>query len=194
MLNPIEGDTVFTILCLDALGQFDTHQVSINVTAPGFCSTDVYPPGLARANGVYRNFNDGFDFGQSTNASFLANIGINTFLTLSDFSFPQADSRRRIALVDAPSNFNLMAVTTISISECPGDFTETATCLFEVNNNSNMFFSTRPSDADSFFCVLDPQQVYYINYITTPDPYNEPPSCNDDEPDCAVFYAKVFMN
>ena len=194
MLSPIENDTVFTMLCVDAFGKFDIHQVSINVTAPGFCTTDVYPPGLIRVNGVYRNYNDGFNFGESTNASFLANISINSFLTLSDFSFPQPDSRRRIALVDAPSNFNLMAISTISISECPGDFTETATCVFEVNNNSNVFFSTRPSDAGSFYCMLDPEQAYYINYITTPDPYNEAPSCVNDEPDCAIFYAEVFMN
>jgi hypothetical protein len=194
-LSPLESNTQFTLLCTDAFGQFDIHQVDITVTEPSFCSTDVYPDGLFRIDADYAFFNDGFNFGESTNATFLANVHNDNFLTLSDFSFPQVNARRRIIMAPAPTNFNLISQGTISVSECPGDFSETATCVFTVSNTTNLFFSTKPSDADSFFCLLDPEQTYYINYITTPDPYNEPPECaNQNHTSCAFFYAEGIMN
>ncbi|MFC3195281.1 hypothetical protein ACFODZ_13595 [Marinicella sediminis] len=195
-LAAIESNTTFTLMCIDSSGQFDLHQVDITVTAPGFCTTEVYPPGLARVDGVYANYNDGVEFGNSTNVTFEANIAISTFLTLSEFSFDQPDTRRRITLVTAPTNYDPIEAGTISVSTCPGDFSQTAECVFNVTNNSTLFFSTRPSDAGSpfNFCILDPTQSYYINYITTPDPYNQAPNCANGAQSCAFFYSEAVMN
>ncbi|MCX7554698.1 hypothetical protein OS175_12480 [Marinicella sp. S1101] len=154
------------------------------------------PMGLIPVNGSYQFFNDGFGFGESTNSRFLAPVSTNEYLSLAEFSFSDADTRRRIVFNDAPTSENLIDEATISISQCPGDFTESATCVIPVNNNSNVFFSTRPSDlGDPLYCVLDPEKSYYFNLIMSPDPFNTIPSC--DEPtdtQCSAFYAEALMN
>lgn len=160
------------------------------------CTTDVYPPGLFRENGTYEQYNDGEPFGVSTNTSFLLDIRINRFVVLDNFSYPQVNAWRRIVFVDAPTNHNMMHVGTISVSECPGDFSETATCRISVHNNKTIFVTTRPGDSDiDPFCKLDPNKSYYINYVLTDDPYNGMPECADvTDTVCAMFYSETLLS
>jgi|GEM_PF-2121527 len=184
----VQHDTVLTLEC-DAL----TETLDLSYTVQ--CDPSMYPPGLTMVEDVYANINDGFPFGESTNASFLLNIWNTQFVALSDFSFPVDDEIRRIVFVDAPTSHNHMDSGTVSISACPGDFSEeTATCVLPVHNNSTLFISTRDSDplsAAPGYCRVDPRQTYYINYVTSPDPYGEAPSClSPDDNNCAMFYSE----
>lgn len=183
----VDQDTVLALNC-DALVE------TLDITYTLQCDASVHPPGLTMVEDVYANINDGFPFGESTNASFLLNIWNTQFVSLSDFSLPTAETSRRIVFVDAPTSHNHFNTGTVSISECPGDFSETATCVLPVHNNATLFISTRtedPFDGQPTFCRLDPRRTYYINYVTSPDPFNEPPSCNDaDDDNCAMFYSE----
>lgn len=181
-------DTVLTLTC-DGLVE------TIDVTYTLLCDPSMHPPGLTMVEDVYANINDGFPFGESTNTSFLLNIWNTQFVSLSDFSLPTEETTRRIVFVDAPTSHNHMDTGTVSVSECPGDFSdETATCVLPVHNNSTLFISTKASDPLSEspgFCRLDPRKTYFINYVTSPAPYDEPPSCQAaGAEDCAMFYSE----
>lgn len=182
----ITQNTVLTLAC-DALTE------RVNVAFSLMCDESVHPPGLRMAEGTYAEFNDGFGFGESTNASFLLDIPTNSFFALSGFSLPTENVRRRIVFVDAPTNRTQMDGGTVSVSECPGDFSESATCVFSVNNMSTLFFSTRPSEELDVYCVLDPTKTYFINYVTSQDPYSVPPTCRADGTRCAMFYSESLV-
>jgi hypothetical protein len=184
-------DAVVTLTCSTA-----TRNVNVTYNENSSCDSSVYPSGLNRVNSTYAENNDNFNFGESTNATFLLDVGNSQFATLSNFSYPQSNARRRVVFAPAPTNHNLMDVSTISVSECPGDFTNGgATCLFEnVHNQSTLFFSTRSSDIGSAFCVLDPAKTYYINYVTSPAPYSISPSCaSAGDQVCAFFYSESAL-
>jgi len=194
MSSNLNGDTSGAAYVVD----FDEHLIFKNGYNPSLnnCLSLERPTGVSPVNGKYRHYNGGFNFAESTNSVFLARVETNQYLTLSDFTFPTQDARRRINFSDAPSNENLMAIATISVSECPGDFTTSATCSMQVSNSSTAFFSTRDSDAqNSMYCVLDPEKNYFFNLIMTPEPFVIPPEC--DEPsatNCAAFYNESVMN
>lgn len=178
--------TQLTLTC-DALVE------TVDVVFSLMCDESVFPPGLRMIEGTYSEINDGFPFAESTNASFLLEIPINGFYTLSDFSFPYENARRRIVFVDAPTSHVMMDGGTVSVSECPGDFSDAATCVFSVTNMSTLFFSTRPSEDLDRYCVLDPAKTYFINYVTSTDPYAVPPSCRADGTRCAMFYSEAAL-
>ena len=155
----------------------------------------MYPHGLRVVNGRYKDINDGFPFSESTNTSFLLNMNTFSFYALSGFSFPVEDTRRRIVFEDAPTNVNLMFKGAMSISVCPGDFSETAQCVMQVNNSKTLMFSTRASDDPERFCKLDPEKVYFANFAHSPEPGVQPAKCaNDSHTKCAMFYTEALLN
>lgn len=155
------------------------------------CSNVTYPPGLSQVIGIYRDFNSGNNFGETTNTALLANVNTSDYLVLSDFSMPTPDFRRRMIFNNAPTNVNLMADATVSISECPGDFTAAATCTMPVNNQSVLFFSNITDDENHpsrDYCILDSEKTYFYNLIMSLDPFNTEPTCNDvNDTECAAF-------
>ena len=192
-LTPVvEVDTTLTVTCDNP--QFAMVSTALEVhMEQSTCSNTIYPPGLSIVTGAYANYNDGFDFGTTTNASFELTLSTNQFAALSGVSLP-ANFRRRVVLTDPPTQ-RLIEQATISVSTCPGDFTESgAVCLMVVDNSSNLFFSTRPEDADHpiNFCVLEPDTPYYINYVTSPSPYTNAPNCQGSN-SCTIFYSEAAM-
>lgn len=201
---PLQNDATFTLNCIKASNS-STHSLAVNITTDngggggGSCSTSVYPPTLTRKNGVYRDYNDGFDFGESTNASFMLDISNNQFYTLSGFSLlgnSNLNIRRKITLVDAPTQRQIDQ-STMSISECPGDFTQSATCVIPISAtlpNSLVKFSTLPSDDPNVYCILDPSKTYYVNFVNSPNPYTSLPSCrNGSHTACTIFYSEGVL-
>ena len=170
------------------------NNVTVHVDLQDQCTTSVYPPGVNRIDVLYTSLtNSGLPFGQSTNSEATVNFNINTFVAASGFSLPTADVRRRMTFEDAPTNINQALVSSISVSECPGDFTKTATCVKnDVSRGQTMLFSTKQSDVgDDTICSLDHTKTYYINYIHTGDPYNGQSRCsNINHQTCALFYAE----
>ncbi|WP_223787063.1 hypothetical protein [Marinicella meishanensis] len=166
--------------------------VNVTFNANSSCSPTVYPAGLERVEKVYTEINDGQPFGVSTNTDVLEDIGIGQFLSVSGFSLNQTNFRRRIVFEQAPTNHRLMENATISVAECPGDFSETAQCVKAVNNFSNMFFSTNPADNPALYCLMDKDTVYYFNIVLSNDPYNVTPECNNPVHEvCAIFYTET---
>ncbi len=188
----IDQDTVLTLTC-DSL----QRTVSVTYTQNSSCTTSIYPAGLSIVQATYASRNDDQPFGVSTNTSFELDMQNTTFHSLSGFSFPQADSRRRINLVDAPTQRQIDQ-STMSISECPGDFSPTAACVIPISTslpNSVVLFSTKPADNPDFFCILDPTKTYYANFVNSPDPYNVTPSCAiGSNIACTVFYSENLQN
>ncbi len=186
----ITQNTTVTMTC-DGI----TRNVSVTYdenTNPN-CSSSVFPQGLNRVQATYQSVNDGFGFGESTNTSFLLDASVTSFVTLSGFKFDQVNTRRRVVFADAPTSSRLMGTGTMSISECPGDFTNTAECVFEVNNTSTLLFSTNSADP-SAFCKLDPTKTYYANYIHSADPYNITPTCQSPtNQTCGFFYTETEL-
>ncbi len=157
------------------------------------CTSAIYPPNLLIEDGLYSEFNDGYPFGQSTNTNFIADISTNEFLSLSGFNLTTPNTRRRIVSEVAPVNYNPMDQGTISVSRCPGDFSETAVCRFVVNTFSVLLFSTNQNDDPGTYCILDPAKTYYINYVMSADPYVELPTClNQAHQSCAIFYIELI--
>lgn len=169
--------------------------VTVTYTQNSSCSTNIYPAGVSIVQATYQSINDNEPFGVSTNTSFLLDMSIGSFHSLSGFKFDQVNARRRVVFSEAPTNFRLMSSGTMSISECPGDFTSTAACVIPVNNGSTVLFSTRASDTSSAFCKLDPTKTYYANYIHSPNPGVVSPSCaSSQNQTCAMFYTETELN
>ena len=175
-----------------ALGGVASETKTFSVAGGGSCSSNNYPPNYEPVFASYESINDGFGFGQSTNASFLLNIELDQFVALSDFGTTQTNFRRRIVFVDSPTNYNLFWQALITVSHCPGDFTANAVCSMVVHDSSTLHFSTNPNDDPGFYCILDPNESYYINYVLTPDPYTTGSRChNISHTECALFYSEA---
>ena len=180
-------DTTISLTC-------DGIERSVNVIFSNNTNCPAMPSGLTRVNQPYSSFNDGFNFGESTNASFELQLRETEFATLSNFSYEVANERKRLVFTDAPPSLGIMGAATISISECPGDFTSAALCVMEVNNASTVRITTRPQDSTGgLVCKVVPGESYYINYIMSPAPYTSPPNCAAPiNGRCTVFYAESF--
>jgi hypothetical protein len=200
-VEALQADTALTLNCVQA-SDLSTHSLTvlIKVVAGGGnnCTAAVFPPNLTRITGVYSQYNDGVDFGESTNTSFELDIPNTHFFALSGFSLTgnsQLNVRRKIILADAPTQRQIDQ-STMSVSECPGDFSNTATCVIPISTtlpHSRVNFSTVPSDDPAVFCILDPTKTYYVNFVNSPDPYNTPPSCRIGHSACTVFYSEGLV-
>lgn len=187
----ISEDTTLTLNCD---GQIATVDVDYSLNAG--CTTGVYPTGgssqtLAVVQDTYDNINDGQPFGASTNTSFELSFGTDEFVTLTGFSLPTDNTRRRMVFENAPTNYNLMSSATMSVSECPGDFTSSALCVIQVTNTSTVFMTTDHTSPQSW-CHLDHNKTYYINFVLTPSPYTQQPACaSSQHSTCAIFYTEA---
>jgi hypothetical protein len=172
-------------------GAAGSRTVNVDFNENSSCSTSVYPPGLTRLSGTYEQYNDQSSFGTDTDASFELSIQTSQFAALSGVTL-QSNFRRRIVFTDPPTQ-QLMSQGMIAVSECPGD--SGALCKFVVDNNSTVFFSTRPEDVNSplNYCVMDPTKTYYFNYVTSPSPYTTQPSCQSGTT-CTFFYGEAVLN
>ncbi len=185
----IDENTEITLTC----GSLSST-VTVTYTQNASCTTAIYPAGLNIIQATYESVNDNQPFGASTNTSFLLNMSVTEFHTLSGFSFPQTEARRRVVFADAPTSFRLMGQGTMSVSECPGDFSNTAVCVIPVHNSKTVLFSTRASDSSASFCKLDPTKTYFVNYVHSADPYNVTPTCASSlNQTCAMFYTETEL-
>lgn len=186
----INADTVMTLNCNGV-----TRTVTVTYSSIEGCENTTFPPGLTMVQGSYETYNDEQPFGASTNITFELDISNTQFYALSGFSLPadtQFNIRRRITLEDAPTQRQINQ-STMSISECPGDFSpQSATCVIPISGSlptSIAKFSTVPTD-DNTFCILDPSKTYYANFVNSPSPFTQPPSCELGHSACTIFYAE----
>ena len=183
----VSANTQLTLTCNGEVANF-------NITYSGSssnCTTSVYPPGLTLETYTYQSINDGFGFGEDNNTDVVVNISNNRFAAISGFGSSQTNFRRRMDFVSPPTNYNQASQTTVAISECPGDFSNTAICSKVVSAFRSMKFSTNPADNPAIYCILDPTKTYYMNVVNSEDPYNIAPYCtNSAHSTCAIFYTE----
>lgn len=154
------------------------------------------PVGLnvASFNYVY-DLNDGIEFGVSTNTDVLINLYNSSYGVASNFTYPATPNfRRRIDFVSAPTSHNSTHLSTVSISQCPGDFSETAVCTKVIESFRSMSFSNNVNDNPLLYCILTPGKTYYLNVVNSSDPYNIAPSCDDmSDTNCALFFTETSL-
>ena len=84
------------------------------------------------------------------------------------------------------------------MSECPGDFTESAVCTMTVTQSATLLMSTRPEDSGlEYYCRLEPGRTYYLNVVASQMPFDVPPSCSDlpayDPSRCALLFSETLL-
>lgn len=172
----------------------DSANFSITYSNNSDCSTSVYPQGLTIDNMTYGSINDGFSFGEDVDTDVLINIQNTHFASVSGFTLAFPNFRRRMDFVTPPTTHKKAVQSTVTISECPGDFSGTAVCSKVMESFRSMSFSTIPTDNPLLYCILDPSKTYYMNVINSPDPYNVSPRCQDlSDSTCAVFYTETEL-
>ncbi|MGJ8664005.1 MAG: hypothetical protein ACSHWU_10150, partial [Marinicella sp.] len=161
-----------------------------------FCIDVDTPPGISAANFNYvLDLNDGLEFGVSTNTDVLINLFNTHYAVASNFTYPDTPNfRRRLDFVSAPTSHNKAHLSTVSISLCPGDFSETAVCSKVVESFRSMSFSSDTNDNPSLYCILEPGKTYYMNVINSSSPYTITPSCDDmSDSNCALFFTETSL-
>lgn len=140
----------------------------------------------------YTLLNDGFPFGTSNDTNAIANFRVDQYLEISDLRTDQENFRRKLQFYPTPSNLNSPYVLTMSISECPGDFTVTAVCTrsIVVTTFPQVRVSTYPNDDPNTFCLIETNKSYYLNFIHDQFPFDGAPGrCGfTSNNECAVFF------
>lgn len=176
----------------------DNTQVVLNlVEGSNGPNCDLIPPlpnNLSQMNVNYTSINDGYPFGTSTNGSALLTMSNSRYAAMSEFIMPMQPFRRRIVFEDPPTSHNQADQSIISISLCPGDFSTTAKCVFNIPATSTLRISTFSDDDPDFYCLLVPGQTYYLNAINSPDPYNIQPYCAvSGNTECSLFFSETGL-
>jgi len=181
----VSQNATITLTCGTA-----SRSISIFYSDNSGCSSTVFPTGLNRVNATYASINDGQPFGVSTTASALITLNLNQFGTYSGFKIPSGVSNfeRRIDLVSPPGGSNEINQATITVSECPGDFTAAAACTRVTGQFDTWRFTTDTGANTNFFCIMDPNKTYYFNVIMSDAPYTNSPSCKTSSSNCSIFY------
>lgn len=164
------------------------------------CSDEVFPPDVRRIAVEYESIpNARRPFGESTNGGRLIEFGEGRFMTVR-FQTPNAPFRRRLVFVDAPTSHNfpdwLNNGAVVTISRCPGDFAPEGACRLEyATRGRDLKISTHADEADAIWCKLEADETYYLNFISTGEPYSRAPTCRDspayDSRHCAVFFSET---
>ncbi|MCX7552643.1 hypothetical protein OS175_02030 [Marinicella sp. S1101] len=162
------------------------------------CASTVLPNNLTEGpvQTDYTLLNDGFPFGTNDDTNAIADFNVTQYMEISGFSTSQTNFRRKLQFFPTPSNFNSPFATTMSISRCPGDFNpSTAICtrLFVTTQFPQVRISTNPSDDPNTFCVIQPGQSYYLNFLHDNDPFDQTPGRCGFQTDsrCAVFFNEL---
>ena len=195
----ITEDTIVSLTC-DSL---PTKSVTIDYTegVDPSCASVQYPPlSPNKVEMSYAEGNDGFNFGESTGATLVEAFRTDQFLALSNFYISESNFRRRLSSFPAPTDQRPSYAMTYSVSECPGDFSQSAICTGVVYGTTTgaIKFSTRSSDInDSSFCSMVKDKKYYLNFVHDFDPNNNSvqPRCGfETDNACAVFTSEIDIN
>ncbi|WP_267176139.1 hypothetical protein [Marinicella marina] len=161
------------------------------------CATVPSPPLISQPplRLTYTEINDGFPFGESTSTNVVANFTINQHVEIADLFTDQVNFRRKLQFYPTPSNYNSPFWVSLSISECPGDFTETAVCnrVLVPVQFPQVRVSTYPDDPTDTYCVIEPGKSYYLNMLHDQDPFDEVAGRCAFQPDstCAVIFGEI---
>ncbi|MFK8003800.1 MAG: hypothetical protein AB8H86_29830 [Polyangiales bacterium] len=166
-------------------------------TAPT-CDDIERPPLLNRTTlrTSYTELNEGHPFGTSNDTNARATFHIGASAEISGFSTPQENFYRILGFVPSPSSLNASHIVTVSISECPGDFTSTATCVVQVSpmGFSQLRVTTNQSETNPTVCVIEANKVYYLNMIHDRFPFDDIPGrcSNESNQTCTVFFSETL--
>ena len=191
----VTQNTVVTLTC-DSL---TPKSVTINYSVGNpNCSSSVIPSGLSAKNIDYTVMNQGFSFGTNTNTNAIETFSTSQYLAISDLSTTNPNLRRSIQFYQNPTNLKPNWYVTMSISECPGDFTNAATCkkLIYPAQEPSMYVSTNQSDNPNIYCIIEPNKSYYLNFVHDNDPYDSTPGrcAFTSDTVCSIFFNESHLN
>jgi hypothetical protein len=185
----------------DSILTFNIQNESIELSTvnsiPADCNHIQTPPllNLSPIQTSYSNANGGQAFGTSTGTNAIINFSIHQYLQLSDFGTSQINFYRKLQFYPAPSNLNSSYINVVSISECPGDFTQSATCLATVAGAgfSQIKITTDPNADENEYCKIEPGASYYMNIIHDQFPFDtqEGRCAFTTNQTCAIFFNEL---
>jgi hypothetical protein len=174
----ISSTTTYALSCSNQFGTTN-RQVTVTVTTDPVdpsCAGISMPPLLSQSpvQMTYTAANGGQPFGTSTGTNLIVDFNINQYLELSGFSTSEVNFYRKLQFYPTPSSSNATHVNVVSVSECPGDFTESATCLATVAGSgySQMKITTNPNETGSDYCKIERNKSYYLNIIHDQYPFD----------------------
>lgn len=181
------------IVCHIKNSSTETKTIAVAVDGGTSCSSEIYPEGTTGHFDTYANVNDGAPFGTDTGATMIESFGTNQFLSLSEFYTDRTEFSRRIQTFPSPSDTNLWYAATYSISECPGDFTQTAQCKGVIVPFHTIFITTVTGEVPDNYCQIEAGKMYYINYIHDIDPFDSTPGrcASLDHTVCSMFTSET---
>lgn len=193
---PISESTVVTLTC-DSLPPLN---ININFTPEGNpeCNSVTLPPLLTSepAKITYTELNQGNPFGTSNDTNARFDFSVNRYLQISGFSTDKTDFYRIIQHATAPAGSNTSWVQSISISECPGDFTASATCVFLASpgGQTQNRITTNQNETNPNICKIQPNTTYYMNVIHDQFPFDATPGrcANQAQQTCALFFTETL--
>jgi hypothetical protein len=210
-IGPFTGPATKTygITCQNSLGATASDTVTITITDPNGvnCSVD-QPPILAGAedltiiaNGTASagSYNGNYDDIQGTaGTNPWPNYGDQIRLSLTrnkyiSAAFNSGSLNQTGKLVFNPPGFNegqSASNVTISISECPGDFSvhlSKPKCLLVGVPSDTFRWSNDPSANSSTYCVIDKNKDYYLNIVNSSDSTN-----NFSQSSCSTTYCGML--
>ncbi len=164
---------------------------SENTVSLDGCSSK-WPENLDKKSYSYATLK-GNEFGVTTNGDITLNIANDDFASVRFTTPDNPDFSRRLNFIPAPNQYNKANFTTVSISSCAGNFSQSAACVKTIQSNQNIRITTNPDEQFiELYCLLEPNRQYYLNFVNKNDPYSDdPPECLDpDVLSCAVFFSE----
>lgn len=181
-------------------GSMSEGDGGVPIDAGPVCDDSLWPSGLRRIDRDYEEY-FGAPFGESTHLSNLVEFDVSSFVAIGGFTMPEEPLRRRLVFVMTPTSHNQPDrdnPPTLTVSECPGDFTGSAVCTMTVTQSATLLMSTRPEDSElEHYCRLEPGRTYYLNFVASRTPFDAPPSCSDlpayDSSRCALLFSEAAL-
>ncbi|MEZ5470583.1 MAG: hypothetical protein R3E90_02265 [Marinicella sp.] len=173
--------TTFTMTCNNNFGSV-LKSVTVNVISePVNCESNLPPSGTFRFTGL-TTFEQamGSEFGNFTNDNAVYLQPTNSYSALSFITLPNILTGR-LNFVPPPTNYSLASSTSVSISECPGDFDpdSVSSCTISFGSFGTFRWSTNQSANPQVHCILEPTKSYFLNIIHAPLTDLSNSSCKD---------------
>ncbi|MEZ5471326.1 MAG: hypothetical protein R3E90_06065 [Marinicella sp.] len=179
-LSGLNKTTTFTMTCTNDFGSV-MKSVTVNVNGSTNCDSNQPPFGTSAFTGL-TTFGDamGSEFGNFTNDTAVYSQPVNFYSALS-FMTPPNILTGRLNFVPPPANYSSASSTSVSISECPGDFNpdSTSNCAISFGMSGTFRWSTNQSSNPQVYCILEPTKSYFLNIIHAPLQDLSNSSCND---------------
>lgn len=214
-VTSITTSKLYTATCSNTAGS-DSDSASVTVTTggqnpnpwPSCAGTGAYILNGAEDRTILANgssnggsYNGEYEeiFDTTDPVQFPGDVGITMYLSITKNQYVAAQfnsgtpGRYARYSLNPPGNEQgpLSDATTITISECPGDFNEhlgQSTCKSNGSATGSLYWSDMPDANPNLFCKIDRNKTYYLNIVHSNDV-----SSNYQNSGCDSSYCGLIM-